>query len=84
MPGEFTRSSVAAPVLATVLLFAAAFLGGPLPARAAAPVTLPDLVIKVPTDLISIGADPSSGDRDLRFTHITADVGAGPFEIDPH
>jgi hypothetical protein len=84
MPGEFTRSSVAALVLVAVLLFAAAFLGGPLPARAAPPVTLPDLVIMVPTDLISIGSDPSSGDRDLRFTHVTADVGAGPFEIDPH
>jgi hypothetical protein len=45
MRGESTRSSIAALVLAAVLLFAAVFLGGPVPARAAAPVTLPDLVI---------------------------------------
>lgn len=83
MPGKSIHSTIAAPALATVLLFAALFLGGPLPARAVAPVTLPDMVIMVPTDAISIGADPSSGDRDLRFTHITADVGTGPFEIDP-
>jgi Bacterial Ig domain/Lysyl oxidase len=53
------------------------------PHAAAAPITLPDLRIFVPTDLISIGNDPSSGVRDLRFTHRTADVGAGPFELDP-
>ena len=81
---EATRSNVAALALASLLLFAAVFLSAPLPARAGAPVTLPDLVIMVPTQLISIGTDPSSGDRDLRFTHITADVGTGPFEIDPN
>jgi hypothetical protein len=84
MPGESTRSSVVALALAAFMMLGAVFLGGPLPARAAAPITLPDMVIMVPTDLISIGTDPSSGDRDLRFTHITADIGAGPFEIDPH
>lgn len=46
-------------------------------------VALPDLRIFVPKGLISIGLDPTSGQRELRFTHITADVGAGPFEIDP-
>jgi hypothetical protein len=40
--------------------------------------------IFVPTNLISIGTIPGSNHRQLRFTHITADVGAGPFEIDPH
>jgi hypothetical protein len=40
--------------------------------------------IIVPIDLISIAVDPSSGDRVLRFTHRTADLGTGPFEIDPH
>jgi Bacterial Ig domain/Lysyl oxidase len=49
----------------------------------AATVTLPDLQIKVPTNLISIGTDPVTGHRMLRFTHITWDAGAGPFEIDP-
>src|SRR5579875_3048872 len=55
--------------------------------RAAAParpaVTLPDLVVRVPTGAISISTDPASGDRMLRFSHITADVGSGPFELDP-
>ncbi len=50
---------------------------------AAAAATLPDLQIKVPTNLISIGTDPTTGHRVLRFTHITWDAGAGPFEIDP-
>jgi len=54
------------------------------PARAAAAaVTLPDMQIEVPTNLISIGSDPATGHRMLRFTHITWDAGAGPFEIDP-
>lgn len=52
--------------------------------RASGAIQLPDLRIFVPVDRISIGLDPNSGHRDLRFTHITADVGAGPFEIDPH
>jgi hypothetical protein len=49
----------------------------------AATVTLPDMQIQVPTNLISIGTDPTTGHRMLRFTHITWDAGAGPFEIDP-
>ena len=43
--------------------------------------TLPDLQIKVPTNLMSIGT--VNGQRQLQFTHITWDAGAGPFEIDP-
>lgn len=46
-------------------------------------VLLPDLRLVVPTKLISIGLD-GNGQRELRFTHITADVGPGAFEIDPH
>jgi hypothetical protein len=55
-------------------------------AAAASPagVALPDMRIFVPTSLISIGRSPGTGHRQLQFTHITADVGAGPFEIDPH
>jgi hypothetical protein len=53
------------------------------PAAAAATVTPPDLVVRVPTDAISIGIDPGSGHRMLHFSHISSDVGAGPFEIDP-
>src|SRR5262249_52389049 len=36
-----------------------------------------------PTDLISIGLD-GNNQRELRFMHITADLGPGEFEIDPH
>jgi hypothetical protein len=74
---------VVALVLAGLGLLAGAILSAASSAGAVAPVTLPDLRIVVPTDLISIAVDPSSGVRQLRFTHITADVGAGPFEIDP-
>ena len=44
---------------------------------------LPDLRLVVPTNLISIGLD-GNGHPELRFTHITADIGPGEFEIDPH
>lgn len=46
-------------------------------------VTLPDMQILVPTPDISIGTNPSTGHRQLQFTHITWDAGTGPFEIDP-
>ena len=50
---------------------------------ASAPVTLPDMQLKVPVGNISIGTNSSNGHRQLQFTHITWDAGAGPFEIDP-
>jgi chitodextrinase len=46
-------------------------------------ITLPDMQLKVPASAISIDTNPSNGDRQLQFTHITWDAGAGPFEIDP-
>lgn len=46
-------------------------------------VTLPDMRLKVPVSDISIGNSPSTGRRELQFTHITWTAGAGPFEIDP-
>jgi hypothetical protein len=46
-------------------------------------VTLPDMQILVPTSDISIATNPTTHDRQLQFTHITWDAGAGPFEIDP-
>jgi len=46
-------------------------------------VTLPDMQIKVPTGLISIGTNSGTGHPQLQFTHITWDAGTGPFEIDP-
>ena len=55
---------------------------GVLPA-AAATLTLPDMKILVPTNLISVGLDATSGRRMLRYTHITEDAGTGPFELDP-
>src|SRR5215469_3257642 len=71
---------------ALVLMSIAGLLAGSLFATShagAATVTLPDMQIQVPTNLISIGTDPTTGHRMLRFTHITWDAGAGPFEIDP-
>lgn len=50
---------------------------------AAATVTPPDMQVQVPTNLISIGTDPTTNHPMLRFTHITWDAGVGPFEIDP-
>jgi len=46
-------------------------------------VTLPDLQIQVPTELISIGTNSDTGDRQLQFTHVTWDAGTGPFQIKP-
>ncbi len=72
-------------ILGTVGL-TAALLVGPGTAHAVAPrvtLTLPDLQVLVPTNAISIGTNPSSGDRQLQFTHVTWDAGKGPFAIQP-
>lgn len=79
-----SRSNLAAVAVTSVLLLALVLGGTPSSAVGPAPVTLPDMQIIVPTDLISIAVDPGSGNRLLRFTHRTADLGTGPFEIDPH
>lgn len=69
---------------ALALLMLVVIAAADTPAAAAgAPVTLPDMQILVPTNAISVGIDPTSGDRQLRFTHVTTDIGAGPFELDP-
>ena len=65
------------------LVVLAALAGGSSGAATRSPALLPDLQLVVPTDLISIGPD-GSGNRELRYTHITADNGPGVFEIDPH
>jgi hypothetical protein len=44
-------------------------------------VTLPDLQMQVPPNLISIAT--VNGQRQLQYTHIIWDAGTGPFEIDP-
>jgi hypothetical protein len=67
--------SLTAPVVASALSSA-------LPS-ASPPMTLPDMQLKVPEGSISIGTNSSNGHRQLQFTHITWDAGAGPFEIDP-
>lgn len=66
-------------------LVAVAALAGGSSSRAAtrSPIRLPDLHLVVPTNLISIGLD-GDGQRELRFTHITANLGPGLFELDPH
>jgi hypothetical protein len=66
-----------------MLVALAALLGGSSPAATQAGALLPDMQLVVPTNLISIGLD-GDGNRQLRYTHITADVGPGEFEIDPH
>ena len=69
-----------ASVLAAPIILTATSAGA---SRAAYHVTLPDLQIQVPTDDISIGNNPDTGNRQLQFTHITWDAGTGPFEIKP-
>jgi hypothetical protein len=39
--------------------------------------------ILVPAADFSIGTNPTNGDRQLQYEHITWDSGTGPFEIDP-
>ena len=72
-------------VAAGLALVSASVVGAAAGQAGAATTTLtpPDMQMQVPTNAISIGNDSSTGDRMLRFTHITADLGAGPFELDP-
>jgi hypothetical protein len=49
---------------------------------AAATIAYPDLQVMIPTSVISVG-HPTSKTRELRFTHITWNGGAGPLEIRP-
>lgn len=77
------RSAWVLLALAVISVVAAASVWSPSASATGAPVTLPDLTLIVPTNAISIADDPTSGDRELRFTHVTSDVGTGPFEIDP-
>lgn len=50
---------------------------------AAAVIAYPDLQMQVPTAEIAIGY-PTSTTRELRYTHITWNAGAGPLEIRPN
>jgi hypothetical protein len=71
---------------ALLLTVSGAALGGMvlhLSDAVAATITPPDLQMLVPVDNISIGNDPVSGHRQLQFTHVTWDAGAGPFAIKP-
>ena len=68
--------------LLLLLVAVAALASGSSGAATPSPPLLPDMRLVVPTDLISIGLD-GSGHRELRFTHITANLGPGLFEIDP-
>ena len=68
--------------LLLVLVAVTALASGSSAAATPSPALLPDMRLFVPTDLISIALD-GNGKRELRFTHITADLGPGPFEIDP-
>src|SRR5450756_3095568 len=77
--GRWSRAAV----VLTALGFASAVSLVGIQSTAAATVTLPDMQVKVPTNQISVGTSPSTGHRQLQFTHITWDAGTGPFEIDP-
>ena len=68
--------------IATTLLTTVAVVATSTAATAVV-ATLPDLKILVPTSNISIGTNSDTGDRQLQFTHITWDAGAGPFVITP-
>src|SRR5580765_5008454 len=68
--------------LLVLLVALAALAGSSSDAATPSPALLPDMRLVMPTDLISIGLD-GSGHRELRFTHITANLGPGLFEIDP-
>jgi Bacterial Ig domain len=69
--------------LLVLLAAGAALAGGASRAATDSRALLPDLRLVVPKNLISIGLD-GNGHRELRFTHITGDLGPGEFEIDPH
>ncbi len=66
-----------------LLLAFTALAGSTSHAATRASALLPDMKLVVPTNLISIGLD-GNDQRELRFTHITANLGPGLFEIDPH
>jgi hypothetical protein len=66
-------------LLAAVTALASGSSGAATPTGA----LFPDMKLVVPTNLISIALD-GNNQRELRFTHITADLGPGVFEIDPH
>lgn len=66
-----------------VMAVTAAVLGNVIAAPAgAATIAYPDLRVIVPASSIAI-ATPSPGVRELEFTHITWNAGAGPLEIHP-
>jgi hypothetical protein len=74
--------------LAVAGLVATALTGMASPGGAAAPpdgrgvnLTPPDMRMLVLRNAISIGVD--GGTRYLHFSHVTSDLGRGPFEIDP-
>jgi Bacterial Ig domain len=83
MASRLSRATAAVAGVATLVGLVIA-LQGSASAVNPGPIALPDMRIFVPTNLISIGMNSSTGHRELRFTHKTADIGAGPFEIDPH
>jgi len=58
-----------------------ALAANPSPVHAAT-IAYPDLEVMVPTAEISIGK-PTSTTRELRFSHVTWNAGAGPLEIRP-
>ena len=66
----------------TGLIVLAALGLGP-PTAGAVSVAYPDLQVLVPTGDLAIFQASSSSPKELEFTHITEDTGAGPLEIRP-
>lgn len=75
------RATITALAAAGALVVASGLAVGLRNPASAATVTLPDMQIMVPVNNISIST--VSGVRQLQFTHDSADMGSGPFEIDP-
>jgi hypothetical protein len=79
MNAKNLTQQLAAQVLWVCLIPVVNFFPSPSMAQA---VAYPDLQVITPTNLISIG-NPTPSARELRFSHITWDGGAGPLEIRP-
>lgn len=81
MQSKQVRARKTSAIIAALTLLAGGGLA--VPPAAAATAALPDMKILVPTNLISIGIDAPSGQKLLRYTHMTENAGVGPFELDP-
>ncbi len=66
---------------AAVLVATMALLFAVVSSAGAATIAYPDLQLLMPTNDVAIATSGST--RELEFTHVTWDAGAGPWELDP-